>query len=119
MHQPTGQANLGVNLESNCPCVHPALQLSTHASTTHGSSIYMWHDPGRESDSKKWATSTCRLTTQLDSKKEKSYCTRKCYEGIRLPGHLSLPLMHIWHGLHLPNRLTCYLHTQANTDACL
>ena len=48
-----------------------------------------------------------------------SYCTRKCYEGIKFPGHLSLSLMHICHGLHLPNHLTCNLHTQANTDACL
>jgi hypothetical protein len=66
----SGQANLGVGgdlqLESNCPCVHPALLLSTHASTTHESSVYICDMTSRERNYK--ATSTC-MHTQIDSKK--------------------------------------------------
>ena len=31
--------------------------------------------------------------------------TRQCYEGVGVPGHLGLPLVHVGHRQHLPQRL--------------
>lgn len=70
-----------------------------------------------ESDSKKVNHIYRHVGSISMAVKKKEVTTRKCYEGVRLPGHLSFPLMHTCHGLHLPNRLACYLHTQANPDA--
>lgn len=56
----------------------------------------------------------CRLKKLVEICRRIEGLTRERYKGIRLPGHLSLPLVHTCHLLHLPHSLTCYLqHPQA------
>lgn len=38
--------------------------------------------------------------------------TRQCYEGVGVPGHLCLPLVHVAHRPNLPYRLPDYLTTK-------